>query len=180
MLHQIQHLLVSSAPKILRHPAQLMPFSVQKKVMLESLALVFKEAIEDGDFEFLEGKWLKVEVRDLNLVWHISSQQGKLVMAEQCVAPDVTFSAELNDLILIAGRKEDPDTLFFQRRLCIEGDTELGLEIKNLIGAIEFDNFPSSLTVVLDKFSSFVQQGLTPLSNNEMNHQYVNQNRSTS
>lgn len=54
----------------------------------------------------------------------------KLVVADKPVAEDVSFSGNLNDLVLIAGRKEDPDTLFFQRRLSIEGDTELGLEVK--------------------------------------------------
>ena len=43
---------------------------------------------------------------------------------------DVSFSGNANDLVLIAARKEDPDTLFFQRRLRIEGDTELGLYVK--------------------------------------------------
>ena len=32
-------------------------------------------------------------------------------------------------------RLEDPDTLFFSRRLVIEGDTELGLALKNALDA---------------------------------------------
>jgi predicted lipid carrier protein YhbT len=34
-------------------------------------------------------------------------------------------------------RKEDPDTLFFSRRLLMEGDTELGLLVKNTLDALE-------------------------------------------
>ncbi len=34
-------------------------------------------------------------------------------------------------------RKEDSDTLFFNRRLVVEGDTELGLVAKNTLDAIE-------------------------------------------
>jgi predicted lipid carrier protein YhbT len=34
-------------------------------------------------------------------------------------------------------RKEDPDTLFFSRRLLMEGDTELGLLVKNTLDAME-------------------------------------------
>lgn len=94
------------------------------------MGLVFREALQDGDFEFLEDKWLKVEVKDMELRWFISYQNDKLVVADKPVAEDVSFSGNLNDLVLIAGRKEDPDTLFFQRRLSIEGDTELGLEVK--------------------------------------------------
>jgi predicted lipid carrier protein YhbT len=37
----------------------------------------------------------------------------------------------------LAQRQEDPDTLFFNRRLSMEGDTELGLVVKNAIDALE-------------------------------------------
>ena len=39
--------------------------------------------------------------------------------------------------MLLARRLEDPDTLFFSRRLSMEGDTELGLLVKNTLDAIE-------------------------------------------
>ena len=42
-----------------------------------------------------------------------------------------------HDFALLAARKEDPDTLFFSRRLVMEGDTELGLLVKNTLDAIE-------------------------------------------
>ncbi|EXJ09542.1 ubiquinone anaerobic biosynthesis accessory factor UbiT [Nitrincola nitratireducens] len=38
----------------------------------------------------------------------------------------------------MAKRTEDPDSLFFQRQLSIEGDTELGLGIKNLLDSLEW------------------------------------------
>jgi hypothetical protein len=38
---------------------------------------------------------------------------------------------------LAATRKEDPDSLFFNRRLSLEGDTELGLVVKNTLDALE-------------------------------------------
>ena len=50
--------------------------------------------------------------------------------------PDVTVRASLGDYLALALRREDPDTLFFTRRLVIEGDTELGLEIKNALDAL--------------------------------------------
>lgn len=52
---------------------------------------------------------------------------------------DVRISGNLADFALLATRSEDPDTLFFQRRLSIEGDTATGLHIKNLLDALEFD-----------------------------------------
>jgi O2-independent ubiquinone biosynthesis accessory factor UbiT len=59
--------------------------------------------------------------------------------------------------LLIAARKEDPDTLFFQRRLKIEGDTELGLEVKNLIDGIDIEQLPHSIHGVVSCFADFVQ-----------------------
>ena len=74
MLNKIRSQLVKNAASILRSPVQLLPQTVQKKALLEGLKMVFKEALEDGDFEFLEDKWLKVAIKDLNLAWYISYQ----------------------------------------------------------------------------------------------------------
>ncbi|WP_070972345.1 ubiquinone anaerobic biosynthesis accessory factor UbiT [Vibrio sonorensis] len=161
MINKIRNQLVENAASILRPPVHLLPQFVQKKALLEGLKTVFSEALEDGDFEFLEDKWLKIEVKDMQLRWYISYQDEKLVVAERPQVEDVSFSGNLNDLVLIAGRKEDPDTLFFQRRLSIEGDTELGLEVKNLMDSVDLDVLPKALKVLLDQLADFVQKGLT-------------------
>lgn len=160
LLSNIRHQLVKTAPGILAYPAALVPFSMQKKLLNELLAVLFKEAIEDGDVDFLEDKWLKIEVTDLKLTWYLSFCADSLVISEQAEQVDVSFSGEVNELILIAGRKEDPDTLFFQRRLSIEGDTELGLEVKNLLDNIDFDNLPPLAQQAIGRFSGFIQQGM--------------------
>ncbi len=45
--------------------------------------------------------------------------------------------------------------LFFQRRLVIEGDTELGLYVKNLMDAIELEQMPKALRVMLLQLADF-------------------------
>ncbi|TON70448.1 SCP2 domain-containing protein, partial [Vibrio parahaemolyticus] len=85
VLNKIRSQLVKNAANILRSPVQLLPQTVQQKALLEGLKMVFKEALEDGDFEFLEDKWLKVAIKDLNLAWYISYQDEKLVVAEKPV-----------------------------------------------------------------------------------------------
>ena len=155
--------MIEIMPKILRPSLQLLPFTAQKALLLPALTSVFQEPIEDGDFEFLQGKWLKISIIDLNLHWWLSFDQNKLVMASKSelvasdINEDVSFSATGDDLILIAGRKQDPDTLFFQRRLKIEGDTELGLEVKNLIDAIDIDQLPSSVHSLVAFSADFLQ-----------------------
>ena len=157
VFQQLQYSLVEQAPRFLRHPLKWVPFNVQKQVIESLLARVFKEAIADGDFDFLTDKWLKVEVTDLALCWFISEQSGQLVVARECAGVDVCFSGTLNDLILIAGRKEDPDSLFFQRKLKIEGDTELGLEVKNLMDSLDLDGLPSLIKYPLLDLATFIE-----------------------
>lgn len=150
---------INAIPSILRPVLSLLPFNLQKKAILPALHSVFKDAIDEGDFEFLQGKWLKISITDLNLHWLISFNGKQLVMAESNhINEDVSFSASGDDLLLIAGRKQDPDTLFFQRRLKIEGDTELGLEVKNLIDAIELDQLPSSIHKFVEHGANLIQQ----------------------
>ncbi len=160
LLSQAQRDLVNIAPKLLALPTSFVPFFVQKRLLNDLLKNLLKEAIEDGDLDFLSDKWLKVTISDLKLTWFISFEDEQLVIAENAPQTDVSFTAPVNDLILVAGRKEDPDTLFFQRRLSIEGDTELGLEVKNLLDNIEFDQLPDYATKAIDRFATFVQQGL--------------------
>ncbi len=155
--------MIEIMPKILRPSLRLLPFTAQKAMLLPALSSVFHEALEDGDFEFLQDRWLKIAIIDLELTWWLSFDKHKLVMASKDEmaannnSEDVSFSATGDDLVLIAGRKQDPDTLFFQRRLKIEGDTELGLEVKNLIDAIDIDQLPSSVHSLVDYSANFLQ-----------------------
>ena len=160
-LKKLQHHLVTLTPKLLKLPVRLVPFALKKNLLQRVMRSVFHEALADGDFDFLEGRWLKVSVTDLDLHCFLSYEQEQLVIQENHDMSDVSFSACLNDLVLIAGRKEDPDSLFFQRRLKIEGDTELGLEVKNLIDSIDLDVLPKIMRSALDDLALFVQQGLT-------------------
>ena len=160
IFNKIQHQLVTKTPKALTYPSQLLPFFIQQKCLNEILSRVFKEAIEDGDLNFLQDKWLKVTVLDLKLIWFLSFENSTFIIKQQAPKTDVSFSAAVNDLILVAGRKEDADTLFFQRRLSIEGNTELGLEIKNLLDNIEFDNLPPLLEKMINHFANVVKAGL--------------------
>ncbi len=147
-------------PKMLKPSLRLVPFRLQKSMLLPALHSVFKEAIADGDFEFLNDKWLKISITDIDLHWWLSFEGDNLIMAapELAIKEDVSFSATGDDLLLIAGRKQDPDTLFFQRRLHIEGDTELGLEVKNLIDAIDVEQLPSSVHKIIDLLADVVEQ----------------------
>lgn len=57
---------------------------------------------------------------------------------------DLVISAKSRDFIALLAREEDPDTLFFSRRLLTEGDTDLGLLVKNTLDGIEMPAFDPS------------------------------------
>ena len=144
VLDKLRSRLVLAGPSLLSVPVKLAPFALKRQVLEQVLRWQFQQALADGELEFLEGRWLSIDVRDIGLQWFTSVENGQLIVRQSANA-DVSFSANASDLLMIAARKQDPDTLFFQRRLVIEGDTELGLYVKNLMDAIEPEQMPKPL-----------------------------------
>ncbi|HBQ1939627.1 SCP2 domain-containing protein [Klebsiella pneumoniae] len=159
MLDKLRSRLVHFGPSLMSVPVKLAPFALKRQVLEQVLSWQFCQALAEGELEFLEGRWLSIHVRDIGLLWYTSVVDGRLVVSQQADA-DVSFSADASDLLMIAARKQDPDTLFFQRRLVIEGDTELGLYVKNLMDAIELEQMPKALRVMLLQLADFVEAGL--------------------
>lgn len=159
MLDKLRSRIVHLGPSLLSVPIKLTPFSLKRQVLEQVLSWQFRQALDDGELEFLEGRWLSIHVRDIDLQWFTSVVNGKLVVSQNAQA-DVSFSADASDLLMIAARKQDPDTLFFQRRLVIEGDTELGLYVKNLMDAIELEQMPKALRMMLLQLADFVEAGM--------------------
>ena len=71
---------------------------------------------------------------------------------------DVCISGESPDFVLLATRQADPDTLFFQRRIRIEGDTELGLGVKNTMDSMDWDDLPLPLRRLLQAVSLVIEK----------------------
>ena len=61
--------------------------------------------------------------------------------------------------LLLASRQEDPDTLFFRRRLVIEGDTELGLAVKNLVDSLDPDLMPPRVWQLVSWLGAAAKEG---------------------
>jgi predicted lipid carrier protein YhbT len=76
----------------------------------------------------------------MQLCFCITLQQGKLAACRVKHAPDLSITGTLHAFLLLAARREDSDTLFFQRQLRMEGDTELGLEVKNFLDGLDVDS----------------------------------------
>jgi predicted lipid carrier protein YhbT len=91
--------------------------------------------------QMLIGKKLRLRVTDAHVAFDFQWANGRFAACHNKASADLTISASAHDFVLLARRQEDPDTLFFSRRLSMEGDTELGLLVKNTIDAIELPVF---------------------------------------
>lgn len=114
------------------------------------------------DWSHVHGRHFCVHVRDAGLKLYFSLHDDGF-RAERIGAADVTFTATAADFARLALRLEDPDTLFFNRRLLIEGDTDLGLTVKNMLDAVELEtavaNMPAGFGQVVLNLRRLAAQG---------------------
>ncbi|MGF1546181.1 MAG: SCP2 domain-containing protein [Thiotrichales bacterium] len=105
-------------------------------------------ALRDLDWDALEGRRFVIHVRDLGVKAWFSVAAGRLRAAHREQA-EVAFTATAMDFIRLGLRLEDPDTLFFNRRLMIEGDTDLGLAVKNMLDAVDLETVLAAMPAPL-------------------------------
>jgi len=116
--------------------------------MAMSLALdaaVCSGLISQSALEPLRGKTIAIEVRDLGVRVRLEYARHGFRPYAGTQGTDVTIKAGVKDYLSLALRREDPDTLFFNRRLVITGDTDLGLIVKNALDAIDWSRLPAYL-----------------------------------
>jgi predicted lipid carrier protein YhbT len=106
------------------------------------LTLALRDTLARGDLQPLEGKHIAIRVIDLGVHVHFTVTAGVFRTVSGESTPDLALCATLADFVRLARREEDPDALFFSRRLVMEGDTELGLFAKNALDAIDFPKIP--------------------------------------
>jgi O2-independent ubiquinone biosynthesis accessory factor UbiT len=128
----------ASLGTLLLQPLRLVPPPLLGFGLLKVLNTALQPLIAQGELDFLKGRTLAVAVDDLHLGWAFTLADSGLRLASRHSA-DVQISGASRDLLLLAARREDPDTFFFQRRLRIEGDTELGLQVKNVMDSLDLD-----------------------------------------
>jgi O2-independent ubiquinone biosynthesis accessory factor UbiT len=129
----------------LARPLRLVPHPVQRGGLEFALEQLFRASVAAGELDFLIGRCLAIEIEDAGWRWPILLDGQRLHVLERSHPADVTIRGESWAFLVMAGRLEDPDTLFFQRRLVIEGDTELGLGVKNFLDGLDEERLPRPL-----------------------------------
>ena len=110
---------------------------VLKQLIIEApLNGLFAEAIADGEFDDFEGHRIRLELNGGQPGVTFGFWAGRLRIVNG--PGEATIRGSLSAFKTLAERNQDPDQLFFQRRLVIEGDTELGLALKNLLDSLEW------------------------------------------
>jgi predicted lipid carrier protein YhbT len=107
-------------------------------------------SLRELDWSNVHGRRFCVHVRDVGLKLYFSLRANGF-HAERKAPADVTFTATSADFARLALRLEDPDTLFFNRKLLIEGDTDLGLTVKNMLDAVELETAAAKIPAGLGR-----------------------------
>ena len=108
--------------------------AVQRKILLERVVLI----------GFRRGGL------DCRVCW----KGGRFESCPPHTPADLAIRAQPADYLRLLTRETDADALFFQRRLRLEGDTALGLAIKNMLDAFELPQPVQDSLKVLAKIST--------------------------
>jgi len=108
-------------------------------LLATALNLVLAPRLAPDVLQILRGRRFRIHVRDAQSKFDFLWDGRRFVPGRWGAAPiDLTIGANALDFLRLAQRQQDPDTLFFDRRLTMEGDTELGLVVKNTLDALEW------------------------------------------
>jgi predicted lipid carrier protein YhbT len=128
-----------SSPRL---PRRLSPWPSPAALLARAFATTFNHVMRGQGLarrlRELDGKRIRLHAEDLPWALELRVDGGILRVAEPGGTPNVTIRGNLADLHRLAKRSEDADTLFFERRLSIEGETQTGLLIKNMLDALDW------------------------------------------
>ncbi len=121
--------------RLIRAVDPCVPVGVKRRLVEPLLNRTFAAPLAEGEFDALAGRRITLAIEDLGMALTLTLESERLRV---CTQPgEATIRGGWREFLCLATRREDPDALFFQRRLLIEGDTELGLMVKNLLDGRE-------------------------------------------
>lgn len=124
-----------SVPSVLARVLERLPAAPPSLAFCLAANRLLWPALQALDWRSLAGRRYAIRVRDLGIGLNFSV--GTHGFVPDAGPAELTVSASARDFLLLLARREDPDTLFFSRRLVSEGDTELGLIVKNLLDSLD-------------------------------------------
>ena len=134
----------------LKKSIRFLPFDLIRIPIETTMQNALKAPFLEGDLNFLQGRWIQFHIIDFKTRWNVTLGTHGPILVASPVRADVTISGNLKDFIAMANSENDPDTLFFQRKILIEGDTEMSLMIKNTLFGSEKRRWTQKLIHALD------------------------------
>ncbi len=140
-------------PAVLSLPLKILPSFIHNKVLVTTLNKIFSDELNAGELDFLQQKIIHISIEDAGIEYRFTLDNNKLIAADKNSSADLVLQGTIYNYLLLASRQEDTDTLFFSRRLHMQGDTELGLYVKNFLDGMDMDSHsvPAYLESILQK-----------------------------
>lgn len=144
---QNAHIPAFTVPRPVARLVARLPQQPPTQALTLALNLALDRILPRETLSPLTGRHLQMRILDagLTLDFTLTDSCFRRVKAVAGVRPDLIISATTRDYLALALREEDPDTLFFSRRLRMEGDTDLGLLVKNTLDAVDWDALKAKL-----------------------------------
>ena len=141
MTHTLEQILHHIVPPPVAAVLSRLPPYPGSLLLVTGLNLVLARQLPADVAGRLQGQRIRIHLRDAGLRFDFAWRGTMFRAITPQPAPELTLSANAHDFLRLAQRLDDPDTLFFNRRLSMEGDTELGLVVKNALDALELPVF---------------------------------------
>lgn len=123
-------------PEPLRRLIERLPVEPPSLLLALLLNRVLLPRLDAEAREALAGQTVEVCVTDFGLRLRLALGRGGFGPAPSAGAPRLRVAANAAAFWRLAAGEEDADTLFFERVLVMEGDTDYGLRLKNTLDAI--------------------------------------------
>lgn len=145
-------------PRRLAPLTRQIPGGLQCRLLDTVLRHAMGDALRRGALEPLNGRRVGIAVDDLGLGWVLTPSPTAIAIGANLAEAEATVHGSVTDLLLLASRLEDADTLFFHRRLKLTGDIELGLTARNLLDQLPWESVPLAARIVLNRVARFARE----------------------
>lgn len=123
-------------PEPLRGLIERLPVAPPSWLLASALNRVLLPRLDAAAREALDDRVVELHVRDFGLRARLVLGPGRFVAASAQQPASLLISASAQAFWRLAAGEDDADTLFFERALTLEGDTEFGLRLKNTLDAL--------------------------------------------
>jgi predicted lipid carrier protein YhbT len=123
-------------PAALRRLIERLPIEPPSLLLALALNRVLLPRLDAEARAELSGQTVEVCVTDFGVRCRLRLESRGFALAPAGSAPTLRVAAPAEAFWRLAAGEEDADTLFFERVLVMEGDTEYGLRLKNTLDAI--------------------------------------------